>query len=315
MNHAAVLVLAIALAPSAATYRPDPGPLRVQTIERLSLQDSARGKTLLAKVYYPEGAGPFPVIVFSHGLYGSRETYRGLAEYWTSHGYVAILPSHDDSRLDRGYRRRFREALRDSALWESRPEDVRFVIGALGEIERAAPALRGRLDPSRVGMGGHSYGAYTAEAIAGATIQMPGASRPRSFADPRVKAVVALSPQQEGEMGLTRDSWASLRLPMLLMYGSRDIAGQRRTPNHTSQPFAYGPKGDKYDVELEGATHMTFVGRLALLGGETRLFQCVKLETLAFWDAYLKHDPAGQRYLASDDLNGFCGGAARISRK
>lgn len=309
------MMAAAAFAVEPAHYSPDAGPNKVRTIDQLVLHDSARQKDVKVKIYYPDGGGPFPVIIFSHGAFGSKETYWALGEYWASYGYVSIHPSHDDSRQDSGYRGGLMQVLRDSRLWESRPKDISFVIDSLGQIEKLAPELRGKLDLSRIGVGGHSYGAYTAEAIAGATVTIPGESAPRSFADPRVKAVVIMSPQGEGEMGLTAHSWDNMRLPTLLLYGSLDFGTQRRTPTWRSQPFYRSPPGDKYDVELKGATHMTLVGPFRKPGHQSMLFQCAKLETVAFWDAYLKGDSAAKAYLASDALAQFSRGAARVDRK
>jgi predicted dienelactone hydrolase len=314
---ATVLTIAAAgaFAEESARYGPDAGPHKVLTVDHLVLRDSARNKGLPVKIYYPDGEGPFPVIIFSHGAFASKDTYWALGEYWASYGYVSIHPSHDDSRKDSGYRGGLMQVIRDSRLWESRPRDISFVIDSSGEIEKLAPELRGKLDRSRIGVGGHSYGAYTAQGIGGATVTMPGESVPRSFADKRVKAVVIMSPQGEGEMGLTSHSWDNMRLPTLLIYGSRDMGTERRTPTWRSQPFYKGPPGDKYDVELEGATHFTFVGPFRKPGHQSMLFKCAKLETVAFWDAYLKGDPAGKAYLASDALVKFSNGAVRVDRK
>ena len=316
----AVVVVAVTVAGAnwaaePARYSPDAGPHKVLTVDHLVLHDSARSKDVPLKIYYPDGPGLFPVIIFSHGAFGSRETYWALGEYWASYGYVSIHPSHDDSRKDSGYRGGLMQVIRDSKLGESRPKDISFVIDTLGQIEKLAPELRDKLDRSHIGVGGHSYGAYTAQAIGGATVTLSGESAPRSFADQRVKAVVIMSPQGEGEMGLSSRSWDNMRLPTLLMYGSLDLGTQRRTPTWRSQPFYKGPPGDKYDVELKGATHMTFVGPFFKSGHETMLFKCTKLETVAFWDAYLKGDPAAKAYLASDALAQFSHGAARVDMK
>ena len=298
-----------------ARYSPDAGPHKVLTVDQLILHDSARHKDVRVKIYYPDGSGPFPVIIFSHGAFASREAYWALGEYWASYGYVSIHPSHDDSRKDSGYRGGLMKVLNDSNLWESRPKDISFVIDSLGEIEKRVPDLAGKLDRSRIGVGGHSYGAYTAQAIGGATVTMPGESKPRSFADPRVKAVVIMSPQGEGEMGLTGHSWDNMRLPTLLMYGSLDMGTQHRTPTWRSQPFYKGPPGDKYDVELKGATHFTFAGPFFKSGHESMLFKYEKLETVAFWDAYLKDDPTAKAYLKSDEIGKFSHGEARVDMK
>src|ERR1051325_8900796 len=102
----AVIALAVC-APTARAadlpqYSAKPGPYRVLTNE-IVLHDNARGKEVPLKIYFPDAPGLFPVVVFSHGLYGSRETYWALGNYWASHGYVSIHPSHDDSREDKNY--------------------------------------------------------------------------------------------------------------------------------------------------------------------------------------------------------------------
>src|SRR5260370_37593934 len=95
-----------------------------------------------------------------------------------------------------------REALKKPALWESRPLDISYVLNVLPSIEKRVPGLAGKIDADRIGGGGHSMGSYTAEAIAGAIIDLPRHSC-SSLADPRVKAVLSLSPQETGQFGLT----------------------------------------------------------------------------------------------------------------
>lgn len=54
------------------------GPLRVGVV-RYDWRDARRDRAVPAKVYYAEGArGPMPVIIYSHGLGGSREGYPKL---------------------------------------------------------------------------------------------------------------------------------------------------------------------------------------------------------------------------------------------
>ncbi len=228
---------------------------------------------------------------------------------------MSIHPSHADSIKDSGYRGRLRSAMENSDFWSGRPRDISFIISSFAEIERLAPELRGKLDAKRVGVGGHSYGAYTSMAIAGSTVMMPGSSKPTSFADARVKAVIALSPQGAGEMGQTEHSWDNIRMPVLTMYGSRDMASQRRTPDWRSQPFHFEPPGDKYDVELAGATHFTFVGPFRPGAPENDLFKLAKIETLAFWQAYLNNDAAAKLWLQSDALARMSNGVATVAHK
>lgn len=56
-----------------------------------------QGKDLFVRISSPEEKGEYPVIIWSHGMYGSKDNYQPLVEYWTRHGYVVIQPSHSDS--------------------------------------------------------------------------------------------------------------------------------------------------------------------------------------------------------------------------
>ncbi len=296
-------------------YAQTSGPYKVLTVENIALHDPARNKDIPLKIYYPVGAGPFPVIIFSHGALASKDRYSALGEFWASYGYVSIHPSHGDSAADSGFRGSLREAISDPHAWENRPKDISFIIDSLAHVEKFAPQLTGKLDLRHIGVGGHSFGAYTAGLIAGTQIVLPGRSAPQSFADKRVSAVVMLSPEGEGIMGLTAHSWDAIKVPMLLMYGSRDFGPFGQEPVWRSEPFEKAPAGNKYKVELEGGTHMGFAAPFP--GGTHRVevFQCAKLETLAFWDAYLKQDPKAMQYVESHGLQEYSGDAARFANK
>jgi predicted dienelactone hydrolase len=208
-----------------------------------------------------------------------------------------------------------RDAISDPHGWENRPEDISFIIDSLARVENFAPQLSGKLDLQHIGVGGHSFGAYTASLVAGTTILLPGKDAPQSFADKRVSAIVMLSPQGEGIMGLSAHSWDGIHLPMLLMYGSRDFGPFGQEPFWRSEAFEKAPAGNKYEVELEGGTHMGFAAPYS--GGDHRfeVFQAAKLETLAFWDAYLRQDPKAMQYVESHGLQKYSGDAARFANK
>jgi len=317
-NWIAIIVVSLVCLSSSTVwcqYGPTSGPYKVLTVENIVLHDPARNKNISIKIYYPAAVGRFPVIIFSHGALASKDSYSGLGQHWASYGYVSIHPSHADSVADSGFRGTLRQALTDPRGWENRPEDVSFIIDSLAHVESFAPQLRAKLDLGHIGVGGHSFGAYTASLIGGTTILLPGKAAPQSFADKRVSAVVLLSPQGEGIMGLSVHSWDALHVPMLLMYGSRDYGPFGEEPVWRSEAFAKGPAGNKYEVELEGGTHMGFAGLFRDEGHRVQVFQCAKLETLAFWDAYLKEDPKARQYVESHGLQKFSGGIARFANK
>src|SRR6266487_2307473 len=65
--------------PIAPPYAPDRKMLPTDFV-RVDWHDAARNRDVPAKIYFPAAsAGPFAVIIFSHGLGGTREGYEYLA--------------------------------------------------------------------------------------------------------------------------------------------------------------------------------------------------------------------------------------------
>jgi predicted dienelactone hydrolase len=307
-------------------YNLAPGPHAVSEVSDLVLHNAQRSRDLHVRIFYPSEAGPYPVIVFSHGAGGSQDCCEALTRHWAAYGYVTIQPTHDDSALQRrnsGEENiRFLEAVRDAlkkpALWESRLQDISFVLDSLSVLEHRVPGLVGNMDKDRIGVGGHSMGSYTAEAIAGAWIDLPG--HPASnLADPRVKAVLALSPQGPGQFGLNDHSFDRIALPYLGITGSLDSLGPRASPAWHKFPFEHCQPGDKYHLFIEGANHASFITARSLSPNHAAQGQAILGYTnsaaLAFWDAYLKNDARAKQYLQSDTLEKSSHAAAKLSRR
>jgi dienelactone hydrolase len=304
----------------------------------LVLRDAARGKDLRLHASYPKGNGPVPVIVFSHGAGGSGKTYFPLARFWATHGYAVLLPTHADSLALRGeeptlatLRDTLSSVATDAKAWENRVRDIVLVLDSRDVIGERVVALQGRLDFSRLGMGGHSYGAFTAQLLAGATVDIPKGPRSRSLADARPKAFLLLSAQGKGQQGLTEKSWQALDRPLMVMTGSRDLGLGGQSPRWRLDPYRYAPSPDKFSVFIQGAGHMSFTGRLAEPGAaplsvsgsgrlahpddEVAIFKQVKIASLAFWDAYLKADAPAKLFLQSDALATDSGVKLKFERK
>src|SRR5437879_2685207 len=307
-------------------YDLEPGPYAVSEVADLVLHDANRGKELHVRIFYPNDAGKYPVIVFSHGAGGSQTCCDGLTRHWASYGYVTIQPTHDDSAVHRRnqgaerirYMQAVREALKKPALWESRPLDITYVLDALPVIQNRVPGLLGKIDPNEIGVGGHSMGSYTTEAIAGALVDLQGHPK-RNFADSRVKAVLCLSPQGPGQFGLNDHSFDQISLPYMGMTGSLDSLGPVASPAWHKTPFERSQPGDKYHLFIEGANHMSFITPRALLPGRAEqggnIFDYTNSASLAFWDAYLKGDAHAKQYLQSDTLEKSSRGAVKLSRR
>lgn len=323
---AAVSTPAFPAAISAEGYKLAPGPHQVTEVSDIVLHDARRNKDLHLRVFYPAEAGNYPVIVFSHGAGGSQSCCDALTRHWASYGYITLQPTHEDSTVQRRHSgeeniqflQAVREALKKPALWESRPLDISFVLDSLPLLQKRIPALAGRMDATRVGVAGHSMGAFTADAIAGALVDLPGRLA-TNFSDPRVKSVLLLSPQGPGEFGLTDHSWDHVSLPLMSMTGSLDSGAAHQGPVWKKIPFDRSQPGDKFHLFIEGANHMSFITAQTLLPALAAQAEAIlgyaNSASLAFWDAYLKNDAPAKQYLQSDALQNSSHNAVQLSRR
>jgi hypothetical protein len=181
-----------------------------------------------------------------------------LTRYWAAHGYVCLNPTHADSitlRRETGEPATIfglvRKVIADPAAGIDRTRDVKLLLDSFDQLEAAVPALKGKMDRARIGVGGHSLGAYTAALLGGARIHMAVQDGLQSFADPRPRALIFLSPQGTSQQGLTRDSWTSITLPLMTATGSLDRGQMGQDPSWRKEPFIYSAAlGNKYHVKI-----------------------------------------------------------------
>ncbi len=289
-------------------------------------RDEVRQRVVPVKVYEPGGEGPWPVIVFSHGLGGSREMYGYLGRGWAVQGYVVVMLQHpgSDESVWRGVPPRerlvaMRRAVADPANLVNRPRDVTLAIDTLTRLQADGPRLRGKLDLERVGVAGHSFGAYTTLAVAGQTFatRLGGVS----LGDGRVKAAVAMSAPVPGEADRYAQSYGSIRIPVLHMTGTRDDSAIGDTPAAKRRvPFDHHPGGkgrEQYLVILDGGDHMVFPGRPRRLAVPTDdLHHRLIVEiTSQFWQAHLRGDEDAARWLQGEGMRRLAGDAATVEVK
>lgn len=244
-----------------ARYSSEAGTTPVGVIPDATLRDAQRGRDVSLTIDYPTTAGPHPLIIFSHGFGSNGRAYVGLSSHWASNGYVVIKPTHaGDNSL--------RIADITPADFRYRVADIKFVLDSLDALETAYPELKGKIDRAKIGVGGHSLGALTAMLIGGVRT-FPGGT---SYADPRVKAVIAMSPQGPRESwGLTKESWSEVRVPMMFMTGDRDKGiDDSETPEWRREAFELSAPGDKWLVFIQGAGHLAFTGRLGVMPEDVR---------------------------------------------
>lgn len=268
--------------------------------------DSRRDRSIPVKVYTPAQLNePTPVIVFSHGLGGSREAAGYLGQYWARNGYVCFFVQHpgsdqsfwkDDAAggIGRdGLLAKFKTTVKNPMHAVNRAEDVHFVIDQIERLNKADQQLRGKLDLTKIAIAGHSYGSWTALTASGQRLQTP---RGRSISSPdeRVKVAIYLSPTSPREGVDPSMAFGEIKIPGLHFTGTRDDS-----PVNDSKAFqrriAFDniSKSDQYLLILDGADHMVFGGRPRPTENKVDAMhqRVVQQTSLKFLDAYLKRDP------------------------
>ena len=188
-------------------------------------------------------------------------SYAPLADFWAARGFVVIQPAHLDSpALGLGP-----DDPRTPFIWRLRIDDLTGVLDQLDAIEAAVPELAGRVDHDRIAIAGHSWGATTASALAGARVIDADGNPGPSMADPRVKAAVLLALAGIGGAGLTpfaaenfsfmNPDFAELNTPSLIVAGDHDDSPLSvRGPDWFTDGYRLSP-GATDLLTLSGAEH------------------------------------------------------------
>lgn len=314
----ALSVCGISLAGPAYTPR---RPTAEVAVANYTWYDSHRNRDVPAKIYYPvSGAGPYPIVIFSHGLGGTREGYDYFGRYLAGCGYVSVHVQHlgsDDSVWRGKPLMQIRNELRKSVMKPenalNRPRDISFAIDQMLELNAHDKNLFShRLDPRRIAVAGHSFGAWTTLAIAGQTVAG------KSLADPRVKAAIAMSAPVHIPQRQNGADFATVRIPTLHLTGTRDEgavfkmkAADRRIP------FDYAARAPAFLIIFTGADHMTFARRLRsnMSADDDRFHSLITTASVAFLDAYLRNDAAAKQWLVGTGVNELLGSSASVEKK
>jgi predicted dienelactone hydrolase len=274
----------------------------------LSFRDERRDRTIPVRVYLPAATTPAPVIVWSHGLGGSRDNSPYLGTHWSKRGYVCVFLQHPGSDeavwRDAPLRERM-GALRAAASMANlrlRCEDVGKALDqiALWHADDQHE-LHGRLDLERVGMCGHSFGAQTTQCVGGQSAPLVGAR----FRDDRIDAALPMSPAPPAR-GDVRKAFGDVRIPWLLMTGTHDGSPiDDRDPATRREVYPALPTTiDRYELVLHEAEHSAFAD--VPLRGETKARKATHHRSIlalstAFWDCHLRGDAAARAWLHGDD--------------
>jgi predicted dienelactone hydrolase len=304
------LALVAALLPAAARAASEAGTLAIAATDDqqsapaattsgyttldLDWMDSVRARAVPVRLYLPESADaarPVPLVVFSHGIGGSRAGYSYLGRFWASQGYASLHVQHvgSDRSLWSGNPFTLVTRLQNAAQDQeaiARVHDLRFALDQL----LAGPQAE-RIDASRIVAAGHSYGANTTLLAVGARVDRGG--RTLDFRDPRFKAAIVLSaPPFYGSATPTR-ILSGVTVPTLHVTATDDVI---RIPGYHSgaddRVAVFEAVGDRRKAlaVFSGGSHSMFTDR-AGTGGATlnpQVKQATRELSLAFLQQVLE---------------------------
>jgi predicted dienelactone hydrolase len=216
------------------------GVMRASMV-RASTIDPASERTLDLLAWYPTDADEppdprlravaLPALVYSHGNCGSADAFTTLASALARAGFVVASISHTgDTSSDPGCG----ETRNQAISFFERPNDVVATLDWLVELPAAGSG--GRLvDPTRMGLAGHSFGGQTTLRTA--------------RLEPRLRAALALAPPSQATLG-------SLPLPIPTMVQGASL--DTTTPFIQQQQLFDRLTTPRLLVEILGEGHSAF---------------------------------------------------------
>lgn len=213
-----------------------------------------------------------------------------------------------------------RQSMLNPEKWADRAKDVSFVIDSFAEIEKQAPALKGKFDKNRIGVAGHSIGGQTVLALAGALLDTPKA-KDVNLSDSRIKAFLVMSLQAPGRMGFDAKAFAKVTRPvMALEAGKRQAGPNGNNGNNAKAPkqekiYDLLSKGDKYNLTLTTAAHYDFVDKKDFQRAEQTAQPYITMLSTAFFDGYLKDAALAKSYLKADGVKTYSKSKVTIDKK
>lgn len=286
-------------------------------------RDDKRQRTVPVRIYAPATGDKLPIIVFSHGLGGSRDGYSYLGRHWAQNGFVVVHPEHEGSDRDvlergagAGNLKKLEQAAADPRNAMNRAQDVRFVITQM--IDKVQPGakdstsvLKGRLNTAKIGAAGHSFGANTTMLVSGlqAGLRIPVTE---SQKDARIVAAVAMSiPVNRIDPEALDRMYEDVRIPVLHMTGTKDSSPidlhgpeTRRLPfdhsdnsNRTLILFTDGDHGVFAASPEEGSSRRRILDRLRSTENYAPMQAVILESSTHFWNSWLKDDKESAAWL------------------
>ncbi|MCL2640651.1 MAG: hypothetical protein FWD53_07395 [Phycisphaerales bacterium] len=288
-----------------------------RTVARMlgTWKDAKRNRDIPFLICYPKDLGKdgelAPIIIFSHGLGGTRTLYEAHGTHWAAHGYVVIFPQHpgtDNTALATAQSKtksKLDEIVELTKLIQAtttRFADIPFVINQIEALHAGTlpgkqfEIFKGKLNIKKIGMSGHSLGAITTQALVGEVHHIPAQNT--TFTDPRVIAGIAMSPYPPLSKENLPETFASIKVPVLYLTGSNDTFLAK--PEERRIPYDHSTAEGTTYLEFQNADHYIFVPMYHRPEKVAAFVKIINDATLAYWDTHLKQNQTAKNWLRQE---------------
>jgi len=188
----------------------------------------------------------FPLVIISHGDGGSYLLYRSISTYLAKNGYIVALLEHY------GNNRNNNELSQSIKNLQYRPRHVSLTI----DYMLSDNFFKDTIKKDRISIIGHSFGGYTALALAGGIPWTRDGQKVLTQTDDRIHSLVLMAPA--AAYFIPENSLQNVKIPILLLIGERDLI----TPRYLTEVLIKNGVQDRSMIEvvmIENAGHFSFL--------------------------------------------------------
>ena len=237
------------------------GPYTVEVASGLNLVDRKRKKLIKLEICYPKEAGLYPVLIYSHAPIASARDYRPLSAFYASHGFISIMPTHEDALILHmkssnpvdekvSVFKLLKLARTNSKELAGRKDDIARVLDGIALLPTKVGSLADKVDQTKVAVVGHHAGAYSCELLSGVDLKD---KRLRSGQDPRISAQLLFTGLNKALPPIGKQDWSRVKVPTMVVSffdGVRSVDKQRK---QTLQVLSQAKSADRYLLTIDSA--------------------------------------------------------------
>jgi predicted dienelactone hydrolase len=190
--------------------------------------------------------GKFPLIVISHGNGGSHLIYHTISSYLAKKGFIVVSLEHY------GNNRNNNELAKSDLNLKYRPQHISLAIDHLISDK----AFSSHIDKDKISIIGHSFGGYSALAIAGGKPSTNSGEKLNIEKDSRINSIVLMAPA--AGYFASDSALKEVNTPILLLTAEHDKFTQKKW----CEDVIFNGISDKSLIthkEIKNAGHFSFI--------------------------------------------------------